>query len=133
LTNSVVCTSSGLLTFLSENTNTNVSLHDHGNIVSTITNGKSSFWWMSFFNQINDISFLLWWNSASEYYIDLVTNIHKDFSALPELSDNNQRGTSNDQSLFLRFTFTIFGHHTMNSFIKFVSLNIALNFNELID
>jgi hypothetical protein len=60
LSDSKVSASSGLLSFLTEDTNTNVSLKDHTNIIGTVTNGKCGLFWEAFLNEVNNISFLLW-------------------------------------------------------------------------
>ena len=48
LADSKVSTSSSLLTFFTKNTNTNVSLKNHTDIIGSVTNSESSFLWESF-------------------------------------------------------------------------------------
>ena len=58
LSDGEVSTSGGLLTFFTEDTNTDVSLKDHTDIISTVTNGQGSLRWESLFDEINNISLL---------------------------------------------------------------------------
>lgn len=55
-----VSTSGGLLSFLSEDTNTDVGLQDHTDIVGSVTDRKCGLFWEPFLDEVDDISFLLW-------------------------------------------------------------------------
>ena len=60
LTDGVVSTSGSLLSLFSEDTDTNMSLKDHVDVVSSITNRESDLIGESLSNHVHNIGLLLW-------------------------------------------------------------------------
>jgi len=79
LSNSIIGTPSGLLTFLSKNTNTYMCSEDHGYVICTITDSKSCFVRVAASDQTDYVRFLLGRNTASQDDIDLVRNFQECF------------------------------------------------------
>ena len=65
----------GLHTFTPSNTDTDMSFHDHGHIVSSITNGKSCLVGEPHADHFHDVSLLLWRDTAPEHHITQVGNV----------------------------------------------------------
>lgn len=81
-----------MLSFLTKNTNTNMGLQNHRHIIGSITNGKSCFVWVLVFYHIDDVTFLLWRNSASEDDINFVSHVQEyPLSFVELLNDCNRR------------------------------------------
>lgn len=72
LADSIISTSSSLLTFFTKDSNANVGCEDHSNIICAISNSEGSFTGMTSSNQANNICFLFRRHSASQYDIDLI-------------------------------------------------------------
>ena len=65
LTCGIICGADSLSAFFTANTNSNVSFHNHGNIICTVTDGKSDPFSITF-GKCNDISFLFGRNTAAD-------------------------------------------------------------------
>ena len=72
LSNGIISTSSGLLALFSQNTNSNMRLKDHVDVIGAITDGQSDFLRETLPDHVYDISFLFWGDSASENDINLI-------------------------------------------------------------
>lgn len=67
-----VCTPCGLLAFFTQNTNTDMGLCDHIDVISTITDSERYFRREPLSDKVNNISFLLGRNSTSQNNVNLI-------------------------------------------------------------
>ena len=99
LTKGIVCRHSSLATFLTNNTDTNVSSLNHRNIVSTITNGKSHDI-QRITDQFDHFGLLGWRNTATENSFTLLTQQQKHTLEVLVLKDRSECTTINYNSSF---------------------------------
>lgn len=72
--NGIVTESCCLITFLAHNTDTNRSRLDHIDIITSITNGKSEYIWVTL-NEFYNFSFIIWWWSVNYNRLSFVKDI----------------------------------------------------------
>ena len=96
LIDSKICRSNSLSTLHTSNTNSNMSLHNHWNIVCSISNwNANTFLWLHV--MFNDIRFLFWRHSATNNWFRRSTKLEK-LSCDEFISKDNFKGWSIDHN-----------------------------------
>lgn len=98
LTNGVIRSRRGLLSFKSRNTDTKMGSIDHVNVVGTITNGEGSDFWRVFLDHSDDISLLLWTHSTGDKNVGLGRELEEVFFDSVVSHDLEEGVTSDDSS-----------------------------------
>lgn len=95
--------SSCLLSFLAQYTNTNMSCHYHCHVIRSITNSQSRLSFMLISYESNNVSLLLWRNSARQYNIRSFRNFKKIFFEIRMAINNYKACTCNYNCLLFPF------------------------------
>ena len=106
LTNGIVRRHDSLSTFFTSNTNTDVSFLDHGNVISSITDGKSHDL-KTVLDHRHDCSFLRRADTTAEHGLALLAE-KQELLLHPLVEHESKRLTINDQGVSCCRGFVIF-------------------------
>ena len=99
--------SSSLHTFSTGDSNTDMSLTDHGTVIGTITNSKSDFAFVSHSHQCDYITLLLGRDSASNNDLHIIGTLKHEFHKTLMSVDNVKTLTRENQSVSLSWLLVI--------------------------
>ena len=90
-----------MLALLAKDTNADVCLEDHVDVVGAVSDRERHLLGEAFADHVNNIGLLLGRHSASQHHVDVVGTLQEEVSEVIVVVDSDERAASDNDSLLL--------------------------------